>query len=51
MKDLLNNRVSIRKFQTKEIDNQLLNELLKDSFNASTTGNMQLYSVVVSAKC
>lgn len=47
MKDLLNNRVSIRKFQTKEIDNQLLNELLKDSFNASTTGNMQLYSVVV----
>jgi nitroreductase len=43
----LNNRKSIRKYQKKEVDNQLLTQLLNTAFRASTTGNMQLYSVVV----
>ncbi|HQJ90206.1 MAG TPA: nitroreductase family protein, partial [Paludibacteraceae bacterium] len=40
----LNNRKSIRKYQKKEVDNQLLTQLLDTAFRASTTGNMQLYS-------
>lgn len=47
MKDVLKNRKSIRKFKSDDIDNSVINELLSDAFYASTTGNMQLYSVVV----
>ncbi len=43
----LNNRRTIRKYQQKEVDNQTLTQLLETAFRASTTGNMQLYSVVV----
>lgn len=32
---------------SKEISSELLNDLLETSFRASTTGNMQLYSVIV----
>lgn len=47
MKEILKNRKSIRKFKTSDIDNQLINQLLTDAFLSSTTGNMQLYSVVI----
>ncbi len=45
--ELLNNHVSIRQFSEKQIDDELLNSLLYSGTRASTTGNMQLYSVVV----
>lgn len=43
----LKQRRTIRKYQPKEIPAGLLNELLATSFRASTVGNMQVYSVIV----
>lgn len=43
----IRNRRTIRKYKDQDISNQLLTELLTDSFRASTMGGMQLYSVVV----
>lgn len=40
-------RKSIRKYQQKDVSKELLNELFEASFRASTVGNMQTYSVVV----
>ena len=40
-------RRTIRKYQEKSIPESLLNELLEVAARASNTGNMQLYSVVV----
>lgn len=39
-------RKTIRKYKQQEIPTELLNDLLETSFRASTTGNMQLYSVI-----
>ena len=43
----MKNRRTIRKYLSKEVSPDLLNNLLEVSFRASTTGNMQLYSVIV----
>ena len=43
----IKNRRTIRKYQSKEVSDELLNELLTTSFRAPTMGNMQLYSVVI----
>ena len=43
----LKNRRTIRKYSEKPISNDLLNELLEIAARTSTTGNMQLYSVIV----
>lgn len=43
----LKQRRTIRKYQQKDISADLLNDLLETSFRASTVGNMQVYSVVV----
>lgn len=43
----MKNRRTIRKYLPKDISLDLLNDLLNTAFRASTTGNMQLYSVVV----
>lgn len=40
-------RRTIRKYQQKDISADLLNDLLETSFRASTVGNMQVYSVIV----
>lgn len=40
-------RRSIRKYTTQDISEALLNELLEIGARASNTGNMQLYSVIV----
>lgn len=40
-------RRSIRKYTTEDISEALLNELLEIGARASNTGNMQLYSVIV----
>lgn len=44
----INSRKSIRKYQSKEVDKELLNRLLEDSERTQTMGNLQLYSVIVS---
>lgn len=41
------NRRTIRKYKQEDIPADLLNGLLEEAFRASTMGNMQLYSVVV----
>lgn len=43
----MKNRRSIRQYLPKEIPSELLNELLETACRASTVGNMQTYSVVV----
>ncbi len=40
-------RRSIRKYQSKEVDNELINKLLTESERTQTMGNLQLYSVVI----
>lgn len=40
-------RRSIRKYQRKEVDNELINKLLTESERTQTMGNLQLYSVVI----
>ena len=45
--DFIKNRRTIRKYKQKEVSSELLNQLLEEAFRASTMGNMQLYSVVV----
>lgn len=47
MIDTLKNRRTIRQYTDQDIPEQLLNELLEVAARASNTGNMQLYSVVV----
>lgn len=43
----IKNRRTIRKYQSTDVPEDLLNELLAAAFRAPTMGNMQLYSVVV----
>ena len=47
MIETVKNRRTIRKYLQKDISSDLLNDLLEASFRASTTGGMQLYSVVI----
>ena len=44
---LLTTHRSIRSYQQKEIENDVLNEILESGIRASNNGNMQLYSVIV----
>ena len=43
----LNKRRSIRKYADKDVSNELLTRLLRESERTQTMGNLQLYSVVV----
>lgn len=45
--ELLKNHRSIRSYLKAEIGNDVLNEILECGIRASNTGNMQLYSVIV----
>ena len=45
--ELLNRHVTIRKFIDRKIDKELLENIIYSGTRASTTGNMQLYSVIV----
>jgi nitroreductase len=47
MLDTLLKHRSIRKYKDREIDNNTLNTILAAGIRASTTGNMQVYSMVV----
>ena len=45
--EYFNQRRTIRKYSNKEIPENLLREMLESAMRAPTTGNMQLYSAVV----
>ena len=45
--DILLNRRTIRKYSQEPVDRDLLNELLTMACRASTTGNMQVYSIII----
>ena len=45
--DILRDRRTIRKYTSELVDDKLLNELLALGIRASTTGNMQLYSIII----
>lgn len=45
--ECIKNRRTIRKYKQEDIPAECLNRLLEEAFRASTMGNMQLYSVVV----
>jgi len=44
---ILLDRTSIRKYSEKPVGNELLNDILIKGCRASTTGNMQVYSIIV----
>jgi nitroreductase len=45
--DILMNRRTIRRYTSDPVDDKLLNELLRMGCRTSTTGNMQVYSIVI----
>lgn len=45
--DIIFNHRSIRKYKSDPISQQVLDDILKAASRASTTGNMQVYSIVV----
>lgn len=45
--DTLLNRRTIRKYKEEPVGETLLNELLNQGCRASTTGNMQVYSIII----
>jgi nitroreductase len=47
MRDILRSRRTIRKYASEVIADELLQELLEAGCRASTTGNMQVYSIIV----
>jgi nitroreductase len=47
MLDIILNHKSIRNFTNEPISTSVLHEILKASTRASTTGNMQVYSIIV----
>jgi len=47
IEDTLLQRRTIRKYTSKPVDDELLNDILMKGCRASTTGNMQVYSIVI----
>jgi nitroreductase len=47
MRDLLLNRLTIRKYSSEPVDNNILTEILEEGCRSSTTGNMQVYSIII----
>ena len=45
--DLLNRHRTIRKYSDKIVSPEILNSIIVDGCRAATTGNMQLYSIVI----
>lgn len=45
--DILLNRKTIRKYSVKPVDDEILNNILEKGCRASTTGNMQVYSIII----
>ena len=47
MIDILLNRRTIRKYSSKVVGKKLINEIIKAGCRSSTTGNMQVYSIII----
>ena len=47
MNEILSGRRTIRKYSAKVVENNLLYEILIEGCRSSTTGNMQVYSIIV----
>jgi nitroreductase len=47
LSDILLNRRTIRKYSQEPVNDSLLNDLLTMACRASTTGNMQVYSIII----
>jgi len=47
LENILLDRCSIRKYSAEDVDDATLNEILEMGCRASTTGNMQVYSIIV----
>jgi nitroreductase len=47
MKDTLLNRRTIRKYSSEPVESEILNDIFSEGLRASTTGNMQVYSIIV----
>jgi FMN reductase (NADPH) len=45
--EILLNRRTIRKYTSDTVDDRLINELLTKACRTSTTGNMQVYSIII----
>ncbi|HOF22296.1 MAG TPA: nitroreductase family protein, partial [Bacteroidales bacterium] len=45
--DILLQRKTIRKYSDRPLDGNLLHDILEKGCRASTTGNMQVYSVII----
>jgi nitroreductase len=45
--DILSDRRTIRKYSPEPVDGKLLNEFITVGCRASTTGNMQVYSIII----
>jgi nitroreductase len=45
--DVLLSRRTIRKYSSEPVEEEMLNDLLMQSCRASTTGNMQVYSIII----
>ncbi len=45
--EVLLNRRSIRKYSSKPVDDKILNDILEMGCRTSTTGNMQVYSIII----
>jgi len=45
--DILLDHRTIRKYSSEPVNDMLLNELLEIGCRASTTGNMQVYSIII----
>ncbi len=48
MLETIFNHRSIRKYKNETIDDEILNNILKAAIRGSNTGNMQMYSIIVS---
>jgi len=46
--DLLKNRRTVRAYENLPIDEKMMLEIIEEATRTSTTGNMQLYSVIIS---
>lgn len=44
--EVLNNRYSVRKYQTKDIEEKVLNEILESGLKGASAGNLQPFSVI-----
>jgi nitroreductase len=45
--EVLLNRRTIRKYSSKPVDDKILNDILEMACRTSTTGNMQVYSIII----